>query len=212
MFGKYDCMSVIISCEIHLQCSISVIFLSVMRWAIQLFYQSFKFIHAFTKIQLPVKVCTKQVYSTAVHSCTVFEYLSWADSENSSKCLFFQLSVTGRSLRGLEPSLRSFRWMQSLGKFPVNNSQVSNEEHYQTCKCCKSSPQNIKYKIHFAKTTKTKIPQIRINPAARVKVGVTALMAGLVLARPQLYPLLRGYQLLGPPGLVRAECAVNPMI
>ena len=109
--------------------------------------------------------------------------------------------------------------MQSLGKFPVNNSQVSNEEHYQTCKCCKSSPQNIKYKIHFAKTTKTKIPQIRINPAARVKVGVTALMAGLVLARPQLYPrpfglgpLLRGYPLLGPPGLVRAECAVNPMI
>ena len=137
--------------------------------------------------------------------------------------MFFQLSVTGWSLRSLEPSLRSFRWMQSLGKFPVNNSQVSNEEHYQTCKCCKSSPQNIKYKIHFAQTTK--IPQIRINPAARVKVGVAALMAGLVLARPQLYPrpyglgpLLRGYPPLvklpplGHPGLVRAECAVNPMI
>merc|ERR1719341_114944 len=38
-------------------------------------------------------------------------------------------------------------------------------------------------------------------------VGVAALMAS-VLARPQFYPLLRGYPPLGPPPLLRAECAV----
>ena len=69
-----------------------------------------------------------------------FDFILGEVNQSQSSGVFFNRPLLGGVL-GLGLSLRSFRWMQSLGTVSVNNSQVSNEEHYQTSKCCKSSPQ-----------------------------------------------------------------------